>query len=176
MCWPVARQKYQKYFWNIVFMRLFFVLFFFFFTNKQWHIPTYIILLKYSICYVKCPLILKCFHCTFFFFFWWWRSTPFKRSMIYPCVRYRVLTPTLGGLMNWLFIAWRTTSSIPAISRTRTSSIIYKTYIEMIGFIFYFWCFKATFSSISAISWRPVLVVEEAGIPGENQRPWASNW
>ena len=35
-----------------------------------------------------------------------------------------------------------------------------------------------TFSNISAISWRPVLVVEEAGVPGENHRPWpwASNW
>jgi len=22
----------------------------------------------------------------------------------------------------------------------------------------------------------PVLVVEEAGVPGENYRPWASNW
>jgi hypothetical protein len=32
---------------------------------------------------------------------------------------------------------------------------------------------KATFSNISAISWRPVWVVEEAG---ENHRPWASNW
>jgi len=39
-----------------------------------------------------------------------------------------------------------------------------------------FWCFNATFSNISAISWRPVLVVEEAGVPGENYRPWASNW
>ena len=29
---------------------------------------------------------------------------------------------------------------------------------------------------LSAISWRPVLVVEEAGVPGENHRPWASNW
>jgi len=28
----------------------------------------------------------------------------------------------------------------------------------------------------SAISWRPVLVVEEAGVPGENHQPWASNW
>jgi hypothetical protein len=36
--------------------------------------------------------------------------------------------------------------------------------------------FNATFSNISAISWRQVLVVEEAGVPGENQRPWASNW
>ena len=43
-------------------------------------------------------------------------------------------------------------------------------------FIFYFLCFNATFNNISAISWRPVLVVEEAGVPGENHRPWASNW
>jgi len=27
-----------------------------------------------------------------------------------------------------------------------------------------FWCFNATFSNISAISWQPVLVVEEAGV------------
>jgi len=33
-----------------------------------------------------------------------------------------------------------------------------------------------TFSNISAISWRPVVVVEEAGVPGENHQPWASNW
>ena len=29
---------------------------------------------------------------------------------------------------------------------------------------------------LSAISWRPVLVVEEAGVPGQNHRSWASNW
>jgi len=34
--------------------------------------------------------------------------------------------------------------------------------------------FNATFSNISAISWRPVLVVEEAGVPGENHRLWAN--
>ena len=33
--------------------------------------------------------------------------------------------------------------------------------------------FSATLSNISTISWRPLLVVEEAG---ENHRPWASNW
>jgi len=38
------------------------------------------------------------------------------------------------------------------------------------------WCFNTTFSNISTISWRTVLVVEEAGVPGENHRPWASNW
>ena len=26
------------------------------------------------------------------------------------------------------------------------------------------------------MSWRPVSVVEEAEVPGENHRPWASNW
>jgi hypothetical protein len=36
---------------------------------------------------------------------------------------------------------------------------------------FDFWCFNATFSNISAISWRPVLVVGKAGVPGENHRP-----
>jgi hypothetical protein len=41
---------------------------------------------------------------------------------------------------------------------------------------FLFLMFNATFSNISAISWRPVLVPEEAGVPGENHRPWASNW
>jgi len=29
-------------------------------------------------------------------------------------------------------------------------------------------------SNISAISWQPVLVVEEAGVPNENHQPWAS--
>jgi hypothetical protein len=35
---------------------------------------------------------------------------------------------------------------------------------------------NATFSNISAISWRPALVVEEAGVPAENHQPWANNW
>jgi len=36
--------------------------------------------------------------------------------------------------------------------------------------------FNATFNNISAISWRSVLLVEEAGVPGENHRPVASHW
>jgi len=32
------------------------------------------------------------------------------------------------------------------------------------------------FQQYSAISWRPILVLEEAGVPGENNRSWASNW
>jgi hypothetical protein len=34
---------------------------------------------------------------------------------------------------------------------------------------------NVTFNNNSAISWRPVLVVEKAGVP-EIHRPWASNW
>jgi len=36
--------------------------------------------------------------------------------------------------------------------------------------------FKATFNNISVISWLSVLLVEEAGVPGENHRPVASHW
>ena len=39
-----------------------------------------------------------------------------------------------------------------------------------------FWCLNSTFNNISATSWRPVLVVGEAGVPGENHRPWVINW
>jgi hypothetical protein len=42
--------------------------------------------------------------------------------------------------------------------------------------IYLFIVFNATFSNISVISSGPVLVVGEAGVPGENHRPWASNW
>jgi hypothetical protein len=38
-----------------------------------------------------------------------------------------------------------------------------------------FFVLNATFSNISAISWRSVLVVEEAG-ENHHHRPWASNW
>jgi hypothetical protein len=35
--------------------------------------------------------------------------------------------------------------------------------------------FKATFKNISVISWRPLLLVQETGVPGENNRPVASH-
>jgi hypothetical protein len=37
-------------------------------------------------------------------------------------------------------------------------------HVHTIIYLIDFWCFSATFSNISAISWRPVLVVEEAGV------------
>ena len=39
------------------------------------------------------------------------------------------------------------------------------------------WCFNATFNNISAISWQPVLLMEETGVPSEkNHRPATSHW
>ena len=35
--------------------------------------------------------------------------------------------------------------------------------------------FNATFNNISVISWWSVLLVEEAGVPGENYRPAVSH-
>jgi hypothetical protein len=48
--------------------------------------------------------------------------------------------------------------------------------MEIVDLILIFLYFNATFNNISAISWRPVLVVEETGVSGENHQPWASNW
>jgi hypothetical protein len=36
--------------------------------------------------------------------------------------------------------------------------------------------FNATFTNISVISWRSVLLMEETGVPGENHQPVASHW
>jgi hypothetical protein len=35
--------------------------------------------------------------------------------------------------------------------------------------------FNATFSNISVMSWKSVLLVRETGVPGENHRPSTSN-
>jgi hypothetical protein len=67
------------------------------------------------------------------------------------------------------------------IQHLKSQSILFLWYqLKIIMNIFNCWLgfmvLNATFNNISAISWRPVLVVEEAGVPGENHRPWASNW
>ena len=62
--------------------------------------------------------------------------------------------------------------SCKSIYRTITVTTTPDILIDLIWFI----VLNATFSNISAISWRQVLVVEEAGVPGENHQPWANNW
>jgi len=36
--------------------------------------------------------------------------------------------------------------------------------------------FNATFKNISVLTWRPVLLVEETGVPEENHWPATSHW
>jgi len=58
------------------------------------------------------------------------------------------------------------------ISRIKTvHNILYDYYMVWFGFM----VLNATFNTISIISWRPVLLVEETGVPGENHRPVASH-
>jgi hypothetical protein len=40
----------------------------------------------------------------------------------------------------------------------------------------WFMVLNATYNNISVISWLWVWLVEETGVPGENQRPVASHW
>jgi hypothetical protein len=58
-----------------------------------------------------------------------------------------------------------------------TDKFKYNLYIDStVAGLDLIWCFNATFTNISAISWRPVLVAEKAGVTEQNHRPWASNW
>jgi hypothetical protein len=50
---------------------------------------------------------------------------------------------------------------------TTNIEIEVEVFFSNMTMIDFFGCFIATFSNISAISWRSVLVVEEAGGPGE---------
>ena len=72
---------------------------------------------------------------------------------------------SISFLINLLYIMNQLNFVMPT---TKVTKVIF----DLIDFL----CFNATFNNISAISWRPVLMVEEARVPGENHRPWASNW
>jgi hypothetical protein len=72
-------------------------------------------------------------------------------------------------ILNFFLVFSITFSNISA------KSVIFQKY-GIFNEIDWFIVFNATFSNISAISWWPVLVVEEAGVPGDNHRSWSSNW
>ena len=54
-------------------------------------------------------------------------------------------------------------------------SLLLLLYVEMIIFGISVMVLNATFNNISVISWRSVLLVEETGAPGVNNRPAASH-
>ena len=71
----------------------------------------------------------------------------------------------------WTFSA-KSNSAISWLEHVYISMMSQMTYSVTCDLI-WFLVLNATFSNFSAISWRPVLVVE---VPGENHRPWANNW
>ena len=78
-------------------------------------------------------------------------------------------------IISYVALVVLLTLSFLAFEKLPVLEIKIPRYLNSIELLIY-WCFNATFSNISAISWRPVLVVEEAGGLGENHRPMASNW
>ena len=81
-----------------------------------------------------------------------------KKIIIKLCMLGKILCP------QWILLFVHSTFS-------QNKKVIDKNECECLQYGSF--VFSATFSNISAISWRPVLVVEEAG---ENHRSWASNW
>ena len=66
------------------------------------------------------------------------------------------------------------TAPIYSIYGVNVLAVLEGTYIYMqVGFGFM--VFNATFNIISVILWWSVLLVEEIGVPGENQRPAESH-
>ena len=99
---------------------------------------------------------------------WFHQSFTFMVRFAY---RYGNLSrPFLKGLLS--FLTWNISLKI------WYSKILLHLNLEVLGIFLKTWndwfdliVFNSTFSNISAISWWPVLVVEETGIPGENYRP-----
>jgi hypothetical protein len=90
----------------------------------------------------------------------------FLRFAVFWSVYFKITSVTNENNCSFLFLSIQFYFSL----------YFWRTYSRNKDFDFDCWCFNATFNNILAISWRPVLVVEEAGVPGENHRPWASNW
>ena len=92
-------------------------------------------------------------------------SIPTKRTIPFhlnPLNTYKIRT----CISNWQsrFLLGNRHTNLEGIKRSKK--------IDLIWIL----VFNATFSSISAISWRPVLFLEKTGVPKENHRPWSSNW
>jgi len=62
-------------------------------------------------------------------------------------------------ILSCAYVDWLISYSVGCLSHWH-----FARHILVYWFDFDFWCFKATFNNISAISWRPVWVVEEAGV------------
>ena len=96
--------------------------------------------------------------------------------MSYVVVFFRVQWVKVRGDNSLCWYWWNCWPSLFKLSFHNFNWIKHYQYMYYDLILILFLVFNATFSNISAISWRPVLLVEEARVPGENHRPWASNW
>jgi hypothetical protein len=76
------------------------------------------------------------------------------------------------SLQCWLLISPKTEQNKLSVKQEQTwirgiDPFLSYVAVFFLFYFFYFWCFNTTFSNISAISLRPILMVDEAGIPRE---------
>ena len=136
--------------------------------------------------------------------FWWKRRVPdyflgnflqfslqlflffLEKSGFYTLEPPGSSTMVIGSNIRWYreFKGWGGGANIVK-ARTRSNNNVFTYYVVLVTFSIkermsipetWIIVFNATFSNTSAISLPPVIVVEEAGVPGENHRPWPSNW
>jgi hypothetical protein len=94
-----------------------------------------------------------------------WLGKHFQTFYVY--VPYKICTYSNGDKTDIRICYWIKTDN----KANATDRILY---FEITGFRVM--VFDATFSNISVISWRSVLLVKETGVPGEKHRPAASHW
>ena len=71
-----------------------------------------------------------------------------------------------------LYVTWGRTVQLCVLSSWKLSPLN-AVHVQLLGVMVM--VFDATFNNISAILWPSVLLVEENGVPGENDRPVTSH-
>jgi hypothetical protein len=102
----------------------------------------------------------------------WWKNTYLSHGHLSS----RKKTVELCGqcLINCGWTLWKFYLLYQSAKIIESTSF-YKCTHHLIGLV-WFMLFNATFNIISAISWWPVLLVEETGVPLENHGPVTSCW
>jgi hypothetical protein len=107
----------------------------------------------------------------------WMMSVPLLQGVVLEGVEHQQTTDVVCLLM--IMDSWQL--AVFLWNKKTHINLRHKKYMKTLVsplLIFFCCCFFGVLTpldNISAISWQPVLMVEEAGVPGENHRPWASN-
>ena len=97
----------------------------------------------------------------------------FKANQSLFLLLYAVWLTEKPSISIWLSLVWPGRGLNQQLDlHKKYLKISCKKWFDLVWFM----VFYATFNNILAVSWQSVLLVEETGVPGENQRPVASNW